>query len=82
MNRRLDNPFASSADPGYREGMAKAKSLDPFVCNEPVVEISPTTSRMLKQRMTSADEGHLVSAEEARQRIQHWLSKSSTTKTR
>ena len=61
--------------------MAKAKSLDPFVCNEPTVEISPTTSRILKERMKTAD-GHLVSADKARQRIQQWLSKSSTTKTR
>jgi hypothetical protein len=32
--------------------------------------------------MKTADEGRLVSAEKARQRIQQWLSKSSTTKTR
>jgi len=62
--------------------MAKAKSIDPFVCNEPAVEISSATSRILKQRMKTADEGRLVSAEKARQRIQRWISKSSTTKTR
>jgi hypothetical protein len=62
--------------------MAKTKSMDPFVCNEPAVKISPATSRILKQRMKTADEGRLVSAEKARQRIQKWLSKSSTTKTR
>ncbi|MBZ5618678.1 MAG: hypothetical protein LAQ69_08150 [Acidobacteriia bacterium] len=62
--------------------MVKAKNIDPFVCNEPATEISPATSRILKQRMKTADEGRLVSAEKARQRIQQWLSKSSTTKTR
>jgi len=62
--------------------MAKAKSIDPFVCNEPAVEVSPSTNRILKQRIKTADEGRLVSAEKARQRIQQWLSKSSTTKTR
>jgi hypothetical protein len=62
--------------------MAKAKNIDPFVCNEPAVEISAKTSRILKQRMKTADEGRLVSAEKARQRIQEWLSKSSITKMR
>jgi len=61
--------------------MVKAKGIDPFVCSEPV-EISPATSRILKQRMKTADEGRLVSGEKARQRIQQWLSRSSTTKTR
>ncbi len=62
--------------------MAKAKSMDPFVCDKPEVEISPATSRILKQRIKTADEDRLVSAKEARQRIKQWLSKSSTTKTR
>jgi len=75
-------PFAPSADPGYREGMAQAKSLDPFVCDEPAVEVNPATARILKQRMKNADEGRLVSGEKARRRIQQWLSKSATTKTR
>jgi hypothetical protein len=35
----------------------------------------------VKQRMKTADERRLVSTEKARQRIQQWLSKSSTTKT-
>ncbi len=61
--------------------MAKIMSIDPFVCKQPV-EISPAISRILKQRMKTADEGRVVSAEKARQRIQQWLLKSSTTKTR
>jgi hypothetical protein len=75
--------FAAVATPiraGYTKAMAKVKSIDPFVCTEPV-EISPTTSRILKQRMKTADNARLVSGEKARQRIQQWLSKSSTTKT-
>jgi hypothetical protein len=62
--------------------MADVKSTDLFVCDEPAVEISPATSRILKQRMKTAGEGHVVCAEAARQRIQQWLSKSSTTRTR
>jgi hypothetical protein len=60
--------------------MAKAKSVDPFVCREAPVEVSSATSRIIKQRIKTADEGRLVSAEEARKRIRQWLSKSSTTK--
>lgn len=62
--------------------MGKAKSIDPFVCNEPAVQTSPATNRILKERMKTAREGRLVSTEKARYRIQQWLSKSSTTKTR
>ena len=62
----------------YTKGMAKVKSIDPFVCNEPAVEISPATSRILKQRMRTADEGRVVSAEMARQRMQQWFLKSSS----
>jgi hypothetical protein len=58
-----------------------AKSIDPFVCNGPPVEISPATRRILKQRIKTADEGRLVSAEEARRRIRQWLSKSSAANT-
>jgi len=62
--------------------MAKGKIIDPFVSNEPAVEISPATSRILKQRMKTADEGRVVAPEKARHRIRQWVSKSSTTKTR
>jgi hypothetical protein len=52
----------------YVEGMAKAK-IDPFVSTEPEVELERETSRILDERIKSADAGRLVSAEEARQRI-------------
>ncbi|HUI79054.1 MAG TPA: hypothetical protein VLY24_14105 [Bryobacteraceae bacterium] len=57
--------------------MAKGKGADPFVSNEPAVEISPTTSRILKQRMKTAEEGRLVSADQARRRIMQWLSRKT-----
>lgn len=82
MNRLFNNPFALPSDPGYCKGIAKAKIIDPFVSSEPAVEISPATSRILKQRTKTADEGRLDPADKARQRIHQWLSKSSTTKTR
>src|SRR6266446_1266988 len=66
---------------GYCESMEKTKNIDPFVCNKPAVEVTLATSRILKQRMKTADEGRLVTAEKARQQIRQWLSRSSTTKT-
>jgi hypothetical protein len=58
-----------SPNQGYCEDTAKADSLDPLVCDEPEVEISPVTIRTLKQRAKTADEGRLVSARQARQQI-------------
>lgn len=65
----------------YVEGMAESK-IDPFVSTEPEVELDPETNCILEERIKSADAGRLVSAEEARQRIQECLSKFSTMKTR
>jgi predicted transcriptional regulator len=62
--------------------MADTKTIDPFICDEPAGEVSQATGRLLKERVKTADEGRVVPAEEARRRIQQWLSKSSTTKTR
>lgn len=59
--------------------MAKAKSIDPFVCSEPAIEVSAATNRILKQRLQTADQGRLVSSGKARERIRKWLSSSSTT---
>jgi hypothetical protein len=56
--------------------------VDVFACNEPEIEVDAETNRVLEQRMRTADEGLLVSAEEARRRIQQWLSNSATTETR
>jgi len=40
--------------------MADTKTIDPFICDEPAVEISQATGRMLKQLMKTADEGRVV----------------------
>jgi len=55
--------------------------IDPFVSAEPEVAVDSETRRLLQERMKSADQGRLVSPEEARQRIQQWLSNFDTTKT-
>jgi hypothetical protein len=62
--------------------MSEPQRVNPFVSDEPEVEVDPATSRILEERAKTADQGRLVPAKAARQRIQRWLSKSSTTKTR
>jgi hypothetical protein len=74
--------LAPSGQPVYVRSMNKPQRVDPFVSNEPEVEVDATTHRILKQRMKTAEEGRLVSPKAARERIQRWLSESSTTKTR
>ena len=56
--------------------------IDPFVSTEPEVELDAETARVIEDRIKSADAGRVVTADEARRRVQQWLSKSSTTKTR
>src|ERR1700733_872671 len=53
--------------------MAELRS-DPFVSKEPEVELGAETLRVLDERIKSAGNGQLASAEEARQRIRRWLS--------
>ena len=63
--------------------VSKPQRADPFVSNEPVVEVDAATSRVLRQRVKTAVEGRLFPPpKSARERIQRWLSKSATTKTR
>ena len=62
--------------------MAETNAIDPFVSAEPEVEVDAETSRILQERIKTADEGHLVSSEDAREQIQQWLSRFSTTKKR
>ncbi|HEV3197068.1 MAG TPA: hypothetical protein VGZ73_04150 [Bryobacteraceae bacterium] len=59
--------------------MGEVNIVDPFVSSEPEVEIDTETSRILEQRTKTADQGRLVSPEEARLHIRQWLSNSSTT---
>ena len=62
--------------------MAETKAIDAFVSTEPEVEVDAETSRILEERIKAADEGRLVSAEDAREQIKQWLSRSATVKNR
>ncbi|MBV9155607.1 MAG: hypothetical protein JO097_05050 [Acidobacteriaceae bacterium] len=65
----------------YVKGMTET-GIDPFASTESELELDAETSRILEERIESADVGRLPPAEEARQRMEEWLSKSGTTKTR
>ena len=54
-----------------------AERVDPFVSKEPDVKLDDQTRRILSERISSADNGKLVSAEEARTRISQWLSRTT-----
>jgi len=62
--------------------MGMVDASDPFVVEESQGEIDAETSRILDERAKAADAGRVVSGEQTRQRLQEWLSGSSTRKTR
>ncbi len=49
--------------------MNKPQRNDPFVSSEAEVKVDAATSRILAQRIKSANEGRTVSAKAARERI-------------
>jgi hypothetical protein len=54
--------------------------IDPFVSIDPEVEVDDDTLQLLDQRL--ADPAPLIPADQAREQISTWLSKSSTDKPR
>ncbi len=62
--------------------MAKVKKLD-FTDPAPILdEEDEETLAAIDRGIKDADEGRVVSVEEVRRRMQKWLTKSSTQKTR
>jgi hypothetical protein len=59
--------------------MDQATEDDPFVSSEPEVEVDAETSQVLRERIETAEDGRLVSAENARKRIHQWLTRLSIT---
>lgn len=74
--------LASQVEPDYLRDMAEAHKVD-FENSAHILDKEDAgTLAILKKRIKSSDEGRLVPAEEVRQRMKKWLTKSSTTKTR
>jgi predicted transcriptional regulator len=61
--------------------MADANKID-FDNPAPILEEDEETLAAIDRGIKAADEGRLVSSEEVRRRVQEWLTRSSTPKTR
>ena len=62
--------------------MDDTQAFDPFISTEPGIEVDAETMSLLRERIQSANEGRLVSAEVVRQRIQECISNSAATRAR
>ena len=69
--------FASPAFRGYCETMVEPKP-DAMVDAGEEVEVDAETAAAIDRGLRAADEGRLVSSEEARKLIPRWISKFST----
>ena len=56
--------------------MANLDRIDPFVSTEDDVEVDTETAAAIQLGIEDADAGRIVTLEEARERMQQWLSKS------
>jgi hypothetical protein len=66
----------------YAISIGSEEALDLFVSTEPEIKVDDESGSVLHERILTADPEHLIPAREARLRIQQWLSRSPTTKTR
>ncbi len=55
--------------------MKTFERFDPFVSTEEEVEVDLATLTAIRQGIEDADAGRVVTLEEARERMQQWLSK-------
>ena len=58
--------------------MGNPVRLDPFVSTEDEVYVDAETAPAIQEGMEDADAGRVVTLEDARGRMQQWLSKSSS----
>jgi predicted transcriptional regulator len=58
--------------------MANPERFDPFVSTEEEVEVDVETAAAIQRGIEDADAGRVVTLEQARERMQQWLSKSSS----
>jgi predicted transcriptional regulator len=58
--------------------MADPGSVDPFIPTEDEVEVDAETATAIERGVKAADEGRFITLEETRERMQQWLSKSSS----
>jgi len=59
----------------WDQNMKTFERFDPFVSTEEEVEVDLATLTAIRQGIEDADAGRVVTLEEARERMQQWLSK-------
>jgi predicted transcriptional regulator len=78
----IQYPLASVSNQTYHSGMAEVRKLD-FSESTPVLEEEDeATLAAIDRGIKAADEGRVVPLEEVRLRMNQWLTRSSSPKTR
>ena len=82
LGRNCENVVVQALKARYRQSMAESKNLDFNRPSSIQDEEDEATLAAIDRGSRAAEEGRVVSSEEVRQRVQAWLTKSSTQKTR
>ncbi len=62
----------------YLEGMGNLEGIDPFISTEEEIEVDTETAKAIQLGIEDADAGRVVTMEQVRERMQQWLSRSSS----
>ena len=82
MNEFLNHPFASPANPRYREAMAEASRLD-FDDPAPIDEVEDEEAlAAIDEGIRDAEAGSTVPVEEVRRLLPQWITASSSRRER
>ncbi len=66
----------------YLECMTNLEGIDPFISTEDEIEVDAETAAAIRRGIEDADAGRVVTLEEARERMEQWLSRSSSPRRR
>ena len=62
----------------YLEGMANLEGIDPFISTEEAIEVDTETAAAIQRGIEDADAGRVITIDEVRERMELWLSRSSS----
>jgi predicted transcriptional regulator len=62
--------------------MTNLEGIDPFISTEDEIEVDAETAAAIRRGIEDADAGRVVTLEEARERMEQWLSRSSSPRRR
>jgi predicted transcriptional regulator len=58
--------------------MGNLEGIDPFISTEEEIEVDTETAKAIQLGIEDADAGRVVTMEQVRERMQQWLSRSSS----